>query len=210
MFLQVLLCLIAFVASPSTRPQAASSQSCSQRTLTPRMSQSRERKRAETGFTRFPRFVNFFQDCILIIRIFAYFHVMFLCHKFHSDISIPNSHSLVLSSLTSLASSLSHSYVEAAILKCYSFLTNQEFTQALIRLTRMIRGIGDPLVACYARAYLCRVGLFVAPNARTHLMPNFTDYLSTVQQVGDTYKYTVSCICIYIVHTCLMYYTRIS
>lgn len=48
----------------------------------------------------------------------------------------------------------------------------------------MIRGIGDPLVACYARAYLCRVGLFVAPNARTHLMPNFTDYLYTVQQVS--------------------------
>ena len=53
------------------------------------MFQSRERKHAETGFTRFPRFVNFFQDCILIIRIFAYFHVMFLCHKFHSNISIP-------------------------------------------------------------------------------------------------------------------------
>ena len=80
-------------------------------------------------------------------------------------------------------------------MKCYSFLTNQEFTQALIRLTKMIRGIGDPLVACYARAYLCRVGLFVAPNARTHLMPNFTDYLCTVQQVcmggwvGKTVKF---------------------
>lgn len=87
------------------------------------------------------------------------------------------------------------SYVEAAILKCYSFLTNREFTQALIRLTKMIRGIGDPLVACYARAYLCRVGLFVAPNARTHLMPNFTDYLSTVQQVCVGGTCIIRCTC---------------
>lgn len=50
-----------------------------------------------------------------------------------------------------------YSYVEAALLNCYKFLTDQEFTQALIRLTKMTRGIGDPLVAAYARAYLCRV-----------------------------------------------------
>lgn len=53
--------------------------------------------------------------------------------------------------------SLFFSYVEAAILSCYKFLTDQEYTQALIRLTKMTRGIGDPLVAAYARAYLCRV-----------------------------------------------------
>ena len=76
------------------------------------------------------------------------------------------------------------SYVETAILKCYSFLTDREYTQALIRLTRMVRGIGDPLVACYARAYLCRVGISVAPDTKNHLMPNFTDYLKTVDQVG--------------------------
>lgn len=73
--------------------------------------------------------------------------------------------------------------METAILKCYSYLTNREYTQALIRLTRMIRGIGDPLVACYARAYLCRVGMTVAPDTKNHLMPNFKDYLKTVKQV---------------------------
>ena len=75
------------------------------------------------------------------------------------------------------------SYVETAILKCYSFLTDREYTQALIRLTRMVRGIGDPLVACYARAYLCRVGMSIAPETKNHLLPNFKDYLRTLDQV---------------------------
>ncbi|CAI8033056.1 VPS35 endosomal protein-sorting factor-like [Geodia barretti] len=77
------------------------------------------------------------------------------------------------------------SYVEAAIMKCYSFLTNKEYTQALIRLTKMVRGIGDPLVAGYARAYLCRVGMSIAPESRMHLLPNFTDYLSTYSQLNS-------------------------
>jgi hypothetical protein len=76
-------------------------------------------------------------------------------------------------------------YVEAAIMKCYSFLTNKEYTQALIRLTKMVRGIGDPLVAAYARAYLCRVGMSIAPESRMHLLPNFTDYLSTYSQLNS-------------------------
>uniref|UniRef100_A0A8C2JR73 VPS35 endosomal protein-sorting factor-like n=1 Tax=Cyprinus carpio TaxID=7962 RepID=A0A8C2JR73_CYPCA len=48
-------------------------------------------------------------------------------------------------------------YVEAAILKCNRFLTKSGIQETLQRLTAMIRGIGDPLVAVYARAYLCRV-----------------------------------------------------
>lgn len=36
-------------------------------------------------------------------------------------------------------------------------LHSSEFSQALVRLTKMIRGIGDPLVAVYARTYICRV-----------------------------------------------------
>uniref|UniRef100_A0A8C0BMK0 VPS35 endosomal protein-sorting factor-like n=1 Tax=Buteo japonicus TaxID=224669 RepID=A0A8C0BMK0_9AVES len=49
-------------------------------------------------------------------------------------------------------------YVEAAILKCNKFLSKTGISECLPRLTSMIRGIGDPLVAVYARAYLCRVG----------------------------------------------------
>uniref|UniRef100_A0A673HS76 VPS35 endosomal protein-sorting factor-like n=1 Tax=Sinocyclocheilus rhinocerous TaxID=307959 RepID=A0A673HS76_9TELE len=48
-------------------------------------------------------------------------------------------------------------YVEAALLKCNRFLTKSGIQETLQRLTAMIRGIGDPLVAVYARVYLCRV-----------------------------------------------------
>ncbi|XP_038064522.1 VPS35 endosomal protein-sorting factor-like [Patiria miniata] len=78
-------------------------------------------------------------------------------------------------------------YVEAAIMSCYSFLTTDEYEQALLRLTNQMRGVGDPLVAIYARAYLCRVGVAVAPNVRTHLINNFYDFLSSYSQLrGDS------------------------
>ena len=80
-------------------------------------------------------------------------------------------------------------------MKCYSFLTNKEYTQALIRLTKMVRGIGDPLVAGYARAYLCRVGMSIAPESRMHLLPNFTDYLSTYSQVFITQSSSLLSLC---------------
>lgn len=76
-------------------------------------------------------------------------------------------------------------FVEAAILKCYSFLTTGEYSQALIRLTKTCRGIGDPLVAAYARAYMCRVGMNVSPATRTHLLPTFTDFLTTIKQFNS-------------------------
>lgn len=75
-------------------------------------------------------------------------------------------------------------YVEAAILRCYSFLSDGEYTQALVRLTHIVRGIGDPLVSAYARSYLCRVGLDVAPETRLHLLPTFTDFLKTQSQLN--------------------------
>uniref|UniRef100_A0A1X7VFK8 VPS35 endosomal protein-sorting factor-like n=1 Tax=Amphimedon queenslandica TaxID=400682 RepID=A0A1X7VFK8_AMPQE len=78
-------------------------------------------------------------------------------------------------------------YVEAALLNCYRFLTDQEFTQALIRLTKMTRGIGDPLVAAYARAYLCRVGQTVATSGREYVVINFTDYLNTFSQLNSDF-----------------------
>ncbi|GJQ78307.1 hypothetical protein Trydic_g22145 [Trypoxylus dichotomus] len=70
-------------------------------------------------------------------------------------------------------------YVEMAILKSYSFLTSSEFSAALLRLTRMIRGIGNPLVAVYARCYLCRVGIVVtgAGTGAHYLVENFYDFL---------------------------------
>ena len=39
-------------------------------------------------------------------------------------------------------------------------------------------------MACYARAYLSHVGMTVAPETKNHLMPNFKDYLKTLDQVS--------------------------
>ncbi|KAK7833340.1 hypothetical protein U0070_017339 [Myodes glareolus] len=79
------------------------------------------------------------------------------------------------------------SYVEASILKCNKFLSKTGISECLPRLTSMIRGIGDPLVSVYARAYLCRVGMEVAPHLKESLNKNFFDFLLTFKQIhGDT------------------------
>lgn len=78
-------------------------------------------------------------------------------------------------------------YVEASILKCNKFLSKTGISECLPRLTCMIRGIGDPLVSVYARAYLCRVGIEVAPHLKESLNKNFFDFLLTFKQIhGDT------------------------
>ncbi|XP_029432414.1 VPS35 endosomal protein sorting factor-like isoform X2 [Rhinatrema bivittatum] len=78
-------------------------------------------------------------------------------------------------------------YVEAAILKCNKFVSKTGISECLLRLTSMIRGIGDPLVAVYARTYLCRVGIEVAPQLKENLNKNFFDFLLTFKQIhGDT------------------------
>ncbi|XP_012255846.2 VPS35 endosomal protein-sorting factor-like isoform X2 [Athalia rosae] len=75
-------------------------------------------------------------------------------------------------------------YVEMAIIKSYSFLTTSEFSTALLRITRMIRGIGNPLIAVYARCYLCRVGLALnQPTDLGFVKENFYDFLSTYGQL---------------------------
>ncbi|XP_046855573.1 VPS35 endosomal protein-sorting factor-like isoform X2 [Xenia sp. Carnegie-2017] len=74
-------------------------------------------------------------------------------------------------------------YVETSILKCLRFLTTGEYEDAVVRLTKMIRGIGDPLVATYARCYICRVGILVAPEAKSHLRGSLLDFFYTYKQL---------------------------
>lgn len=84
-------------------------------------------------------------------------------------------------------------FVEAAILKCYKFLQRNEHQEALMRLAHMMRGIGDPLVALYARAFLCRVGMNIAPDYKEYLTMSFNDILQTYQQIqGDTVQNTLA------------------
>ena len=79
-------------------------------------------------------------------------------------------------------------YVETAILKVYGFLIDKnvveiEFEKALKRLTKTIRGIGDPLVSVYARAYLCRIVVQIAPKSKNIFQENFNDFLQSLNQV---------------------------
>ena len=49
----------------------------------------------------------------------------------------------------------------------------------------MVRGIGDPLVAIYARCYLCRIGMSVATIDTQFLKGNFYDFLDVYEQVYE-------------------------
>lgn len=73
-------------------------------------------------------------------------------------------------------------YVEIAIIKSYSFLDQNDIKNALERLTKIIRGIGDPLVAAYARCYLCRVGMTVTSD-KEYIKNNLNDFLFVYQTV---------------------------
>ncbi|XP_014665558.1 PREDICTED: UPF0505 protein C16orf62 homolog [Priapulus caudatus] len=75
-------------------------------------------------------------------------------------------------------------YVETAILRCHGFLRADAHSDALARLAATARGVGDPLVALYARAYLCRVGMRVAPTQRAYVAACLRDILDTYRQVG--------------------------
>ncbi|RYG50090.1 hypothetical protein EON66_12210 [archaeon] len=48
-------------------------------------------------------------------------------------------------------------YVETALLACYRFMYDADFAAILTRVAHSVRGIGDPLVASYARFYLARM-----------------------------------------------------
>lgn len=52
-----------------------------------------------------------------------------------------------------------------------------------MRTTKMIRGIGDPLVAVYARCYLCRVGIALKTTDLRFVKENFYDFLFTYRQL---------------------------
>lgn len=47
-------------------------------------------------------------------------------------------------------------YMELALLECYRFLGGEDYAALLTRLAHTCRGVGDPLVAAYARFYLAK------------------------------------------------------
>jgi hypothetical protein len=59
-------------------------------------------------------------------------------------------------------------YVEMSLFKCYRFLTDTEYPSLLAKQGSIIRGLGDPLVAIYARTQLVVIAAEVAPLATAH------------------------------------------
>lgn len=76
-------------------------------------------------------------------------------------------------------------YVEIALLKSYNFISSTSLPDALTRLTKMIVGIGNPLVAVYLRCYLCRIGIAVCPpkTNNNYLRENFAHFLNSYPHV---------------------------
>lgn len=85
--------------------------------------------------------------------------------------------------IASIRELLPRLYLEIALLKSVSFLTQSEYSQTLIRLSQMIRGIGDPLVAAYARCFLCRIGPTVTKDPK-YLRENLNDFLFVYHTVS--------------------------
>jgi len=89
-------------------------------------------------------------------------------------------------------------YIDLALIKCYRFLEDNSWVTNLARLSKAIRGIGDPLVATYARAFLTSKALDmsyafldprphpsqwteIAPQYRPAVYDAFGDFLFTFQ-----------------------------
>jgi hypothetical protein len=83
--------------------------------------------------------------------------------------------------IASIRELLPRIYMEICILKAYQFLYgNTIYEKACVRLAKMMRGIGNPLVAAYARAYLARRGLEVLPANKEYLSICFNDQVAAL------------------------------
>jgi VPS35 endosomal protein-sorting factor-like len=85
-------------------------------------------------------------------------------------------------------------YIEMALIQCNRFLYNDPFPALLDRLSKMIRGVGDPLVASFARAYLASKALDVSPyitknpteSVLNPLLAGLEDFLFTYRHMKDS------------------------
>ncbi|XP_023947599.2 VPS35 endosomal protein-sorting factor-like isoform X2 [Bicyclus anynana] len=86
--------------------------------------------------------------------------------------------------MASIRELLPRLYMEMSLLKCYTFISKSEIKPAIERLTKMIRGIGNPLVAIYVRVYLCNVAssLF-GKESECYFNDNLKEFLEEYQQI---------------------------
>uniref|UniRef100_A0A3B3ZWE1 VPS35 endosomal protein-sorting factor-like n=1 Tax=Periophthalmus magnuspinnatus TaxID=409849 RepID=A0A3B3ZWE1_9GOBI len=100
-----------------------------------------------------------FGDCSMCVFLFLHTNALLLSDAFTCEDVNDTAKETCLNwffKIASIRELLPRLYVEASILKCNHFLNKTGISTTLPRLTAMVRGIGDPLVAAYARAYLCR------------------------------------------------------
>lgn len=86
--------------------------------------------------------------------------------------------------MASIRELLPRLYMEMSLLKCYAFISKDEIKPTIARLTTMIRGIGNPLVAVYLRVYLCRVASkLLGKESEQFFHSNLKEFLEEYQQV---------------------------
>ena len=61
-------------------------------------------------------------------------------------------------------------YLELALVSCHKFMQRRVQQSDLLRLSKMVRGIAEPLCACYTAAYLARVGNTLNPESKDYLL----------------------------------------
>ncbi|XP_026472409.1 UPF0505 protein C16orf62 homolog [Ctenocephalides felis] len=96
--------------------------------------------------------------------------------------------------IASIRELLPRLYLEMAILKSYIFLSKSQIYLAIKRITKMIRGIGSPLVAIYARCYLCRVGILISASPEDYLKENFFEILNIYDEVFSLRSIQEQCV----------------
>ncbi|XP_046912488.2 LOW QUALITY PROTEIN: VPS35 endosomal protein-sorting factor-like [Dermatophagoides farinae] len=94
--------------------------------------------------------------------------------------------------ISSIRELLPRFYIECSVLQIYSFLITrenqrEEYERILLRLTRMTRGIGDPLVSIYCRVYLCRIVIKLFPESKKIFLQNIYDIIDNVDQLTCHY-----------------------
>jgi hypothetical protein len=76
-------------------------------------------------------------------------------------------------------------FMEISLLRCFRFLADGEYPQILVRLSHMTRGIGDPMIAVYARTYLARGMAMVLQDHKDPVISSFYDYLFTFREFEE-------------------------
>eukprot|EP01006_Ploeotia_vitrea_P063076 TRINITY_DN84900_c0_g1_i1.p1 TRINITY_DN84900_c0_g1~~TRINITY_DN84900_c0_g1_i1.p1 ORF type:complete len:1024 (-),score=600.29 TRINITY_DN84900_c0_g1_i1:79-3114(-) len=81
-------------------------------------------------------------------------------------------------------------YIDMALIHCHRFLRDDAFPEILARISKTIRGLGDPLCATYARAYLASKALEISGQMKptkslliNPLLEAFDDFLFTFRSL---------------------------